>query len=366
MILVPASDLSEGMVIGREKRDRNNNLVIPRGATLNSNSLRLLQRMDSVVYIASEGEDITEKEAEYDANIVTISTAIEQALGSFQCHMETKNISVDPTDAELIACALREDITAKSKRVSALQEMLTWSERLFQHSFNTAILAAIITQKILRSQEQSRTIALAMMFHDYGQLHLPREVFEKQGKLTEEEKHIARKHPLVGYLYIKDNNLLSTEASEIVYQHHERLDGAGYPQGLTAEQIKPLSRIAAVVEAFDAMTSLRAYARAATPDEAMKIILGQIGKAYDREVALNLTRHIVLYPVGTAVRLNSGECGMVIATTPGNPTRPIVRLFFGSDGRRIAAAEVNLATDTTRMVVHSAGKIDEVRTGARV
>lgn len=362
---VPAAELTEGMIVGREVRDRNNQLVIPKGATINAQNLRVLQRMDVLIYVLEEGE-IPEETAPAnpgpkDLASTTLRTEFLRATSAFQRHMEIRNISIQPARVEEIAHALLTDLQQHPGRVELLLQIHAWNERFFQHALNTAILAAVLAQQIHRNETLSRTMALGMMFHDCGTLLLPHEIFEKQGKLTDEERKIAAKHPLVGYLHVRENGILPRDAAEIIYQHHERPDGKGYPQGLTEAHITPLARIAAVVEAFDAMTSLRSYARGATPEEAMKTILSQTGKAYDREAALALMQHITLYPVGTAVRLNTGECGLVTATNPGSPTRPIVRIFFGSDGRRVPATEVNLITDPARMIVQSAPMLDELR-----
>ncbi|MCS6776971.1 MAG: HD domain-containing phosphohydrolase [Chloroherpetonaceae bacterium] len=365
MILLPAAELTEGMVVGREVRDRNNQLVIPRGAIINAQNLRVLQRMDVLVYVLEEGEVMEEPAPATTGPKDNASTPLRatflRATSAFQRHMEIRNISIKPAEVDEIAHTLLTDLQEHPGRVDLLLQIHAWNERFFQHAINTAILAAVLARQIHKNEAQGRIMALGMTFHDCGTLLLPHEIFEKQGKLTDEERKIAARHPLVGYLHVKENGILPQEAAEIVYQHHERPDGKGYPQGLTEAHITPLARIAAVVEAFDAMTSLRSYARGSTPEEAMKTILSQTGKAYDREAALALMQHITLYPAGTAVRLNTGECGLVTATNPGCPTRPVVRIFFGSDGRRVPATEINLATDPARMIVQSAPMLDELR-----
>jgi HD-GYP domain-containing protein (c-di-GMP phosphodiesterase class II) len=367
MILVPAAELVEDMIVASDVRDRNHQLIIARGARLNASSLRLLQRLDADIYIAEGGEMISNSQDEEQDEINTeFVAAMEQATSGFQCNMEARNICLDSQMAQGISEKLRADILAQRQRLVTLMKMRGWSERLFQHSFNTAILAAVLAKESGQSEENCRLVALGMMFHDCGQLFLPREVFEKQGKLTEEELKIARRHPQVGYQHVFDNGILPPAAANIVLQHHERPDGAGYPQSLSADQIEPLARIAGVVETFDAMTSLRAYARAAAPDEAMKTILGQVGKAFDKQIALFLTKHIALYPTGTAVRFNTGESGIVVSLPQSNPNRPVVRLFFGPDGRRIAATEIHLASDSSRHIVQSGANVDDVKMPARV
>lgn len=367
MILVPAAELMEGMVIAREVRDRNNQLIIGRGARLNGSNLRLLQRLDMEIGVAEEGEYIGEPQAGGANDLNSeFETALEQALTSFQKHMEARNICCDPQEARQTAASLRNGILPNRKRLTTLMEMRRWSERLFQHSFNTAVLAAILARQAGHAAAEREHIALGMIFHDCGQLFLPREVFEKQGRLTEEELKIARRHPQVGYQHLTENDILPEEVAILVLQHHERPDGTGYPQGLTAEQITPMARIAGVVETFDAMTSLRSYSRASSPDEAMRTILSQVGKAFDKNIALHLTKHIVLYPQGTAVRFNTGESGIVINIPQNNPNRPVVRLFFGSDGRRTAASEIHLATDMSRHIVQSGANIDDVKVSARM
>jgi HD-GYP domain-containing protein (c-di-GMP phosphodiesterase class II) len=235
------------------------------------------------------------------------------------------------------------------------------NERLFQHSFNTAIIAAVLARLSSYPVDMCHVMALGMAFHDCGQLFLPDNICEKQGKLTEKEMEIARQHPQMGYDYVIKNDILPMEAALIILQHHERPDATGYPQQLKAEEITPLARIAGVVETFDAMTSTRTYTHAFSSQEALRTILGQIDRAFDREMALHLTRLIVLYPEGTAVRFNTGECGIVVGYPRDNPNRPIVRLFIDPNGRRLPSEIIRLDLDPTRQIVQSGACINEVK-----
>jgi HD-GYP domain-containing protein (c-di-GMP phosphodiesterase class II) len=120
--------------------------------------------------------------------------------------------------------------------------------------------------------------------HDIGKLAIPDAILLKPGALTEEERRIMQRHAQIGYDLVKRIAFLS-EAAEIIFTHHERCDGSGYPQGLNAEQIPLGARIFAVVDTVDAMTSDRPYRRALSFDEARKEIQRGSGSQYDSQVA---------------------------------------------------------------------------------
>jgi HD-GYP domain-containing protein (c-di-GMP phosphodiesterase class II) len=126
-------------------------------------------------------------------------------------------------------------------------------------------------------------IERASLLHDVGKIGVSDAILNKPGPLTSEEWQQMRKHPAIGYDMLKDVKFLST-AAEIVYAHHERFDGKGYPTGLKGEDVPLGARIFAVADAFDAMTSNRPYRRALSVDKAQEEILGNSGSQFDPQV----------------------------------------------------------------------------------
>jgi HD-GYP domain-containing protein (c-di-GMP phosphodiesterase class II) len=163
--------------------------------------------------------------------------------------------------------------------------------RLARHDFNTfthvtnvASYAVILAERLqFCDQDGLEQIATAAILHDIGKRFIPASILTKPAKLDPEERAIIETHPQRGYEELCDRPDMSFEQLMMVYQHHERVDGKGYPVGLRGEEIHPWARMLAVVDVFDAMTAIRPYRRPATPREAMDYILQSAGTHFDPE-----------------------------------------------------------------------------------
>ena len=140
-----------------------------------------------------------------------------------------------------------------------------------------------LAEKMRLPQETIEAIKLAAEVHDIGKIHIPAEILSKPGQLSELEYNIIKTHPQVGYEVLK-NIEFPWPIAEIVHQHHERLDGSGYPQGLKNDQILLEARIIAVADVVEAMASHRPYRPAKAIQEALQEIQKNKGKLYDPEV----------------------------------------------------------------------------------
>lgn len=150
------------------------------------------------------------------------------------------------------------------------------------HSSRLQFYCLKIARKLRISNENLESIALSAYFHDLGKINVPDYILNKPGKLTGEEFHIIERHPEDGYQMVKETML--RPVAEIIKQHHERLDGSGYPCGLKDKDISLEARIIGVADSYDAMTSDRSYRKALAPKEAMKDLWSLAGIKYDKAV----------------------------------------------------------------------------------
>ena len=148
------------------------------------------------------------------------------------------------------------------------------------HSQNVANYSKLIAQAMNLSLSDISKIYYSGLVHDIGKAIIPKEILNKNGKLTDEEYLIVKKHPTYAYQALVQNNELF-EISKIVLQHHERWDGFGYPNGLKEQEITIEARIIAIADSFDAMTSNRPYRKAFTKEQAINEILDKLGSQFD-------------------------------------------------------------------------------------
>lgn len=166
----------------------------------------------------------------------------------------------------------------------ALVAALDLRERdTFLHSQRVRDYTLLLADRLGMPEEQKQVIGLGALLHDVGKIAVSDRILLKSSGLSAEEWLEMRRHPAEGYRLLKPIRSL-TGAAEIVYAHHERFDGSGYPKGLKGEDIPLGARLFAVADAFDALTSNRPYRNAATYDEALRIISEESGKHFDPQV----------------------------------------------------------------------------------
>ena len=161
--------------------------------------------------------------------------------------------------------------------------MLNKNEQIFIHGKRVAGIACAIAEKMQYCDKGIRQIRLAAFFHDIGKIEVPEEILNKPGVLNESELAIVRRHPELGYQLLKDIKPESI-AAEVVLQHHERLDGSGYPFGLRVKDINPVTRIISVADVIETMVSPQVYRPALSMDVALQEIKQNSGLLYDTKV----------------------------------------------------------------------------------
>lgn len=367
MILMSTSEHVTGKYTATDLRDQSNRLLLKKGALLTDSHVQLLQALKvQSIYVEMEGtEDICPEDVVAPELRVECQAALSRSLEGLTHQANIRQIAVDSQAIQKLMHGLVEDLFSSADNLITLMNIQDWDNRLFQHSVNTAVLGTLLAKSMGFSEKECKSLAMGMIFHDAGQMFLPREIFEKPGPLTPAELTVAHEHARVGYKRMFHNTVMSSMASYIILRHHERMDGTGYPDGLRGDQIHPLARIASVVEAYDSMTSLRPYRRTLMPDEALCEILRQSGKAYDPKVVLALSQHIAVYPIGSAVELTTGETGIVVSTRKGSTTRPKVRLFYAPDGSKMQRKDVDLSRDITRQIARSRMSLEQLKPNNR-
>jgi HD-GYP domain-containing protein (c-di-GMP phosphodiesterase class II) len=155
----------------------------------------------------------------------------------------------------------------------------------FTHITNVASYGVLLAERLgLCRENEFEPLAKAAILHDIGKRFIPASILQKPGKLDPEERAVIETHPQRGYEELCERDDISHEQLMMVYQHHERFDGKGYPVGFQGEEIHPWARMLAVVDVFDAMTGTRPYRRPASPKDAMEYICNSAGTHFDPEM----------------------------------------------------------------------------------
>ena len=198
----------------------------------------------------------------------------------------------------------------------------------YSHLINVATLTAFLAYHMGFDFERVKNAYIGGLYHDIGKIEIPDNIIKKPFKLSDEEYKIIKTHPEKGLNIIskfKNSEYLDDDIKNIVFRHHERINGKGYPEKLTSKEIPTISKIASVVDVYDALTSNRPYRKPMKPYEASKYILQRVGLEFDPTIVGYFIKYIGIYPVGSKVRLNNGESGTVIAINEHCTLRPIIR-----------------------------------------
>ncbi len=208
-----------------------------------------------------------------------------------------------------------------------IQDIKQMEDYLYQHTVNVAVLSVLLGMDQGLSEDDLENLAVGALFHDIGYNFISDEILNKTGELTAEERAEIEKHSYMGYQHLKDDVDINSHVRMIVLQHHEWLDGSGYPHGLTEDNIHQLSKIVAIADVYDALTSDRPYRPALPPSEAIEFLLGHANRQLDGPLVKSFIKLITPYPKGTLVKLSNGEIGIVEHLYENFPLRPVIKII---------------------------------------
>ena len=197
---------------------------------------------------------------------------------------------------------------------------------LITNLVNVSILAAKVGSGLGYYGEELERLTLAGLVHDIGLFAVPQSVVTKSGRLTQEERTLIEQHPELGYQLVRRLGAEWEWLAAVVRQAHERWNGRGYPNRLKGRDVHEMAQIIGAVDVFDALVTPRPYRRRFFPHEAVRELLVAERSAFPREIVKALVEQLSAYPLGTLVKLTTGEVGSVVGINEHYPLRPIVAL----------------------------------------
>ena len=202
------------------------------------------------------------------------------------------------------------------------------------HCMNVCILALTFGRTLGLERKQLDMLGLGALLHDIGKMSIPMEILNKPGRLTDEEFEMIKSHSMNGYNLLRQKNDMPGEVLDIVRSHHERINGRGYPDGLTADFIGLLVQITSIVDVYDAITSDRCYHDGIAPHDALKNMFDWAGENFDADLVENFIKCLGIYPIGSMVELNTGHIGIVVSASEKARLRPIILVVINKNGKR--------------------------------
>jgi HD-GYP domain-containing protein (c-di-GMP phosphodiesterase class II) len=224
-----------------------------------------------------------------------------------------------------------------------LASIKLYDEYTFAHSVNVAILSIAMGAFLSLEKHKISALGFSGMLHDIGKVTIPLEITNKADALTEAEWTIVKRHPVEGAVILSGMAGVSRLAMVAAFEHHQHYDAKGYPQTRDIVQQHPFSRIVAIADAYDALTSVRVYYNVSTPpDEAVRILLKRRGTVFDTMLVKVFVNMIGILPIGTLLRLDTGEMGLVVHQTRDlvRPRVLLLRTFDGTEKEEVSLLEM--------------------------
>lgn len=322
---IPTGYATPGMIVARNIYSGDGLVLLAVGMTLTKSFIKRLYDLGiPSLYIKDESignleipEPISEK-----TRISTIKT-IKETFSQFKNDRKLDMERIKATVNSII-----DEIAANRDIMVNLVDIRTQDDYTFAHSVNVCILSVMTGISLHYNSLQLRDLAVGAILHDIGKTQIPVAILNKPKQLTAAEYELVQEHTSFGFEILRSFRDISLLSAHVALQHHERMNGQGYPRQLKNNDIHEYSRVVAAVDVYDALTADRPYRQGFHPAEAVRIISEQSGSEFDPRVVVALLENVAVYPVGSLVELSTGEIGMVVDVNRGVQTRPIVKILL--------------------------------------
>ncbi|MFA5881824.1 MAG: HD-GYP domain-containing protein [Eubacteriales bacterium] len=236
----------------------------------------------------------------------------------------TDGKSFDAYTVNEVTHELVEQIIANEMPFAEMVRMKLTENSVSEHMVDVSMLSIMTGKAMGMDKLDMRFLGFAALLHDVGKIFVPAEILAKPAKLNESEMRVVKKHPQIGFDILSNIEGINKHTLSVVLQHHERLDGSGYPFGLQGKSIKLFSRIVAISDIYTAVIREKSYRPRIPIYEAGELLWSDAGAKLDRKLTSTFLRHVVTFPLRSTVKLNNGAVGKVVYQNSDFPTRPIV------------------------------------------
>lgn len=321
-------DVVAGMTIGKPVLGANGRVILGEGIIL---SQRIIEQLANW---GIHQIDIQELNQTVMAHVQELECYARKTNDDYEKSLDSLKVLFEQTRRyKKIAVASMRELSSKSIEqmvdTPGILSFLLMLERkddyTFHHSLNVAILSGVLGKWLGVGGQDLKDLIFAGLLHDTGKTMVDIDILNKPAKLSKKEFEIMRYHPILGYELLRENPELPEAVRLGVLQHHERMDGSGYPLNLSGGQIHYYAKIIAIVDIYDAMTSDRVYQTRLDPFSVIETLSSEMFGKIDAEFCTIFLQNISNYLTGKFMRLNDGRIAEVVYYDNVGYRRPIVR-----------------------------------------
>ena len=272
-----------------------------------------------------------------------------------------KETPFDTSIPKAFSNKLVESVDRNPDALLCLTKIREKDDYLLEHSLNVAILLANFGKYLGMSEEEVQDLSYAGFLHDLGKIKIPDEILHKPGRLTESEMEVMKGHVKHGVDYLETMDI-AAPLVQAISEHHERLDGLGYPAGKQGDAISKAGRMLAIADMYDALTADRVYKPGMSSQKAFSILMSDAPFRLDKALVQQFIMCLGVYPVGSLVLLSNERLAMVLEQKD-SPLTPLVKVFYSvRNSHYLTPRDIDLSVDKTvsivKAVIASDYKID--------
>ena len=302
--------------------------------------------------VEQQNQTKLEQASQLDMSSAGTVSVEEELLRASKLHSQAKGIMSDvlndvkfgkPLETEGfddLADGMIDSVIRNHNALACLGRIRQKDNYLMEHSINLAVLMGIFAKAMKIDRDTMHQAMVGALLHDIGKIMVPDNILHKPGKLDDNEFARMKQHVVFSRELLKKTPGIHPLTVNVAAQHHERIDGSGYPEGLTGCQICREGKMVAITDVYDAITADRCYHKGLAPTAALKKLLEWSGTHLEEQLVHKFIRSMGIYPVGSLVMLESGRLAIVIEASEKNQTRPIVKAIYHSRLKQYIPAEV--------------------------
>lgn len=324
--LVELKDIKQDMVLAKSIYTTDGKLLLSNGSQLAPKFVKRLQEMGiPAVYIV-----------EPEVGKIEITEVLAEQIRVEAKHLVAKAINdyfdsgmFNGRDIKKVVEKILDDILSNENVLVQLSDIksLDETEYVFSHSVNVCVLSLVTGISLKYNKAALFDLGSGALLHDVGKSKVPQAILNKPGKLSSEEYAEVKMHCEHGQYILKGQKNIQDIIVTIAYQHHEHFNGNGYPKGIKGDEIHTYSRIVAIADVYDALTSDRVYRKRFLPHEAAEYLQSFAGHQFDEDLVGVFLGNVAVYPPGTKVLLSNDKHAVVVKCHKEYPTRPLIRIL---------------------------------------
>lgn len=361
---IDIDDVEEGMFVDSIAKQQGTFRITSRGRVTSAAAITLLKKKGILSVVVDMSKQLKPKVVEQEEPEAPAAVPETSHKVSFESELEVasklhtkgkyiqktmlesvgKNLPVDIAIPEAFTNNLVSSIDRNPNALMCMTKIREKDTYLLEHSLNVAILLANFGTYVGLAEEQIQELALSGFLHDIGKIKIPDDILHKPGRLNDQEMTIMKDHVYYGTKVLIEMGI-PEPIVETIGQHHERLDGYGYPEGLRGAEITQFGRMIAIVDTYDAITADRCYKVGMSSKKALQILLQDAPEKYDEGLVKQFVQCIGIFPVGSLVKLSNEKIAMVLKQHPVHATKPVVKVFYSiRSNHYLEPKELDLAT----------------------